>query len=113
MRIAAKILGAAHCLMGLVFIGISIPLILKRVAMNQTYGVRIPKAFESEANWYAINYFGGWVLVTAGALICLVGAVLILRPPQSLVPVVLASLAPVPIVLLSLLPIFLYAKGLG
>lgn len=47
----------------LVMFLVSLPLIRGRVAMNKTYGIRLPKAFESEANWYTINKFGGKLLV--------------------------------------------------
>lgn len=46
----------------LVMFLVSLPLIRGRVAMNKMYGIRLPKAFESEANWYAINTFGGKLL---------------------------------------------------
>lgn len=56
------IIGMGFVLSALVMVLISVPLIRGRVAMNKTYGIRIPKAFESEANWYTINKFGGGVL---------------------------------------------------
>jgi len=48
---------------------VSIPLILRMVPMNHFYGVRIPKAFQSERNWYDINAYGGWLLFVYGALL--------------------------------------------
>ena len=44
---------------GLLLIGISIPLIKRSIQMNQYYGVRTPEAFKSEENWYEINSYGG------------------------------------------------------
>lgn len=44
-------------------IAVSVPLILGKIKMNHIYGIRVKKSFESEANWYAINAFGGKQLV--------------------------------------------------
>ena len=45
---------------------VSLPLVLKLVPMNRYYGVRLPKAFISAPNWYAINAYGGRLLVLFG-----------------------------------------------
>lgn len=47
---------------GILFILISVPLVLNKIPMNSFYGFRIPKAFRSEADWYAINEYGGRAL---------------------------------------------------
>lgn len=60
---------------GLLLIVVAIPLILGKVPMNRWYGIRIPKAFESEHNWYEINRYGGKWLVAAGGIVALLGAV--------------------------------------
>ena len=49
---------AVNVFSGIVFIAFSIPLVKRRVKMNYLYGFRIPKAFESEENWYGINEYG-------------------------------------------------------
>jgi hypothetical protein len=36
------------------------------IPMNRAYGIRISKAFSSDANWYAINAFGGKLLCAYG-----------------------------------------------
>lgn len=51
---------------GLLLVGLSIPLIKRSVGMNQFYGVRTHEAFKSEENWYAINHYGGKQLLGAG-----------------------------------------------
>ncbi|GMV98968.1 MAG: hypothetical protein AMXMBFR84_01080 [Candidatus Hydrogenedentota bacterium] len=56
---------------GLVIIAVSLPLILNKIPPNHFYGVRIPKAFESERNWYDINAYGGRALCSWGAVILL------------------------------------------
>lgn len=54
--------------------------------MNRSYGVRIPNAFESERNWYAINGYGGKWLLIYGLLLSLYGWVVrdAAPPPSSL-----------------------------
>jgi len=57
---------AVHCgFGGLLAVG-SLPLIARAVPMNRVYGIRIPKAFVSDANWYAINAYGGKLLAVYG-----------------------------------------------
>jgi uncharacterized membrane protein len=58
-----------HAGMGVVLAVLSVPLILGKVPMNHAYGIRIRKAFVSEANWLAINRFGGVVLLVMGLLL--------------------------------------------
>lgn len=41
--------------------------------MNRAYGVRIPKAFESEHHWYAINAYAGRLLLVYGLLVAAFG----------------------------------------
>jgi hypothetical protein len=112
MKDLGGILGLALSSTGVLLIGLSVPLILKRVAMNQFYGVRIARAYESEANWYAINSYGGRVLAIAGALILGLGLYLFTSPPSSTLAASLLALAPVPIVLLAAIPILRFAKRL-
>ena len=62
-----------HCGIGLVTTAIAIPMVLRIVPMNRFYGIRIPKAFKSDRNWYAINAFGGWLLLAYGLLLVVFG----------------------------------------
>ncbi len=73
----------ANLLVGLLLIGISIPMWLEKVPMNGWYGFRIAKSFESDENWYRINKFGGLAGIACGALITLVGVACFLWPPQN------------------------------
>jgi SdpI/YfhL protein family len=72
----AKTAATLVCL-GLILIGVSIPLLLGKIKMNYFYGFRIRKAFESEENWYEINSYGAkamirWSLVIiAAGIACL------------------------------------------
>jgi uncharacterized membrane protein len=108
----AKFIGPMNILVGLLLIAISVPLILERIPMNHWYGVRIPKAFKSRDNWYAINRVGGKWLMGAGAVMLLAGLVAAIRPPVGHDAVVVVALIPALAVVLALIPILLYARRL-
>ncbi len=55
-----------HCGIGIVTALVSIPLVLRKIPMNGAYGIRIPKAFVSQRNWYEINAYGGKLLIVFG-----------------------------------------------
>jgi uncharacterized membrane protein len=71
--------------LGVLLIAASIPLALRMVPMNPVYGVRVPEAYASESNWYAINAFGGRLLTGLGAILVVSGVVgqLIALDPRS------------------------------
>ena len=58
-----------HIGIGLTSILLAIPLIRRKVPMNRLYGVRVPKAFASERNWYEINAYGGRLLLVFGLFV--------------------------------------------
>ncbi len=62
-----------HCGFGALLTLISVPLVLRKVPMNHFYGVRIPKAFASDSNWYAINAYGGKLLLGYGLAVVAFG----------------------------------------
>jgi hypothetical protein len=45
---------------------LALPLIARWVPMNRVYGIRTRRAFVSADNWYAINAYGGKVLLGFG-----------------------------------------------
>jgi len=112
MAEGAFFVGLSDLLTGLLFVLLALPLILRRVAPNRWYGVRIPKAFASEANWYAINEVGGRWMAGAGGVLALAGACVLLWPPATIAGILIASLAPVPLVLFTLLPVLRFARRL-
>jgi uncharacterized membrane protein len=61
-------IGMMSILVALLIIGVSIPLIQGKVPMNQLYGVRIPKSFTSEENWYKLNAYGSKVMIVCMAI---------------------------------------------
>jgi len=56
-------------LVGLMFMGISIPLIRGKVAPNHFYGFRTAKSLSDPRIWYEINRISGGDLLLAGQLI--------------------------------------------
>lgn len=54
---------------GILFIGLSIPLIQKRVPPNRYYGFRTAKTLSQPKIWYEVNRIQGTDLFVAGALI--------------------------------------------
>jgi hypothetical protein len=48
---------------GLVFVGLSIPMIQRRVKPNRWYGFRVPKTLNNPDIWYEANaYMGRWLM---------------------------------------------------
>ena len=106
-------IGLPQIATGFLLMVVARPLVQGRIKPNHWYGVRIAKAFESEANWYAINRFGGqrlivwsWVIVAAGIL----NLFLPLRSGDALT--MLAALFPAIIVMIPTLEIMRFAKTL-
>ncbi len=62
-----------HCVFGGLVALFSVPLALRMVPMNRFYGIRTAKAFSSEDNWYAINAYGGKLLLVYGLLVLAFG----------------------------------------
>ena len=58
-----------HFCAAVVTASVSVPMIRRKVKMNDWYGVRIRESFESEAAWYEINEYGGRLLLAWSALI--------------------------------------------
>lgn len=59
--------------LGLLLVGISVPLILRKIPKNHFYGVRFPQSYKSDKHWYLINQRGGWALLICGVLTALYG----------------------------------------
>jgi len=74
MNTSDQLLVAASLLVvGIVTVGLSLPLIYRKVPMNRFYGIRIPQAFASTERWYAINAHGGRLLASWSCLITATG----------------------------------------
>ena len=73
--------------LGFILIGVSLPLYLGKIKMNQVYGFRLGKAFESDENWYAINRYGAKALMCWSVVIMTVGIVCLHIDPQNVLTV--------------------------
>jgi uncharacterized membrane protein len=54
---------------GLLYIGLAIPLIKRKIPPNQMYGFRVKAAFASDAVWYDINEYSARLMRNAGIVI--------------------------------------------
>ena len=68
---------------GLIFIGLGLPLALRKVGPNGRYGLRVPATFADESVWYDANAATGRDLIVAGAIQFVAWAVLAGRPGLS------------------------------
>jgi uncharacterized membrane protein len=102
-----------HVGIGALLTIVSLPLCFKLVPKNNFYGIRIPKAFISDANWYAINCFGGVVLTLGGLFLMLFGYLTWDSAPSPNDPMaVIDMVAPLPVLALAIVIILVYARTL-
>lgn len=106
------ILGISYIFVGLLLIVLSIPLISSKVSRNALYGVRIGKSFESDENWYAINKYGGKVLIVVGIITAVLGVSYIFIGDVSNTLDIILSFLPIIIILLGCIVAYLHAKKL-
>ena len=62
-------------IVGLLFIGLSIPLVLRRVPPNSLYGCRTTKTLSDPKIWYEVNHVSGKDFLVSGLLIFTVSLV--------------------------------------
>jgi uncharacterized membrane protein len=67
---------AVFLAVGLLFVGISLPLIRRRVPPNQIYGLRVPATFADEWVWYEANARSGRDFFALGIVVMVVAVVL-------------------------------------
>lgn len=65
---------------GIIFVGLAIPLILKKVKINNWYGIRVPDATVNEKVWYEVNSIMGRYLFAFGLLVVVVSIHFMLNP---------------------------------
>ena len=103
--------GITYIALGLLSIIVSVPLVMRKIKMNRWYGIRLPKAFKSEENWYTINEYGGKQLILWSTVPLTAGIAILLMPP--LLPQYVAILGIVPLLLfLPLIKILIFTKKL-
>jgi uncharacterized membrane protein len=69
--------------LGVLFIGISIPMVRRRVPPNGMYGLRVPATFADEWVWYEANALSGRDMIVVGVLLVIVGLALPFVPGVS------------------------------
>jgi hypothetical protein len=102
-NIAASLLIIAFC----------IPLMKNKVGMNQWYGIRFKKSFESPANWYRINKYGANRMVRWSVVIIIISIVTLFLPIHSsrTLRAVLVSCIPL-LIIIPVIESWLYARKL-
>jgi len=102
-----------HIGLGLAIVLVCAPLVLGKIRMNSAYGIRVPKAFASERNWYALNAYGGGLFLAFGLFLVAFGFLTrnVAPSPASLwAPVFLV--VPLPVVVPVIVLVKLYAARL-
>jgi drug/metabolite transporter (DMT)-like permease len=79
-------------LSGLVLIGISVPLIQRRIKPNYWYGFRTRRTLDNPQIWYDVNAHAGQRLLVSGLITTVVAAVLYFIPGLTLDGYALAML---------------------
>jgi hypothetical protein len=83
MDAVAITIGISWTVVGLICIGLAIPLVRGQVGRNALYGVRFPESFQSDDAWFAINRFGGRRLIVWSLPLIVIGIVSFFLPLQS------------------------------
>jgi len=100
---------------GVLLILVCIPLLLGKVRMNPYYGIRLPKAFLSEENWYRINAYGAQRMMLWSVVLIALGFVELLLPfhgKRNSLLLPLLSLAPAVVMIPPMIEIFIYSRDL-
>ncbi len=106
------IMSAVSIFIGLLFVGLSMPLTQRKVKVNSWYGIRFQKSYESDQAWYDINAYGGRIMVYAGILMVLVGILSLFVNMESSTLVTLAiAFAPAAVGLVAAYLCWQYATG--
>ena len=88
------ILGISNLACALLAAGLSTPLALGRVKMNDVYGVRFAKAKESPENWDKLNRLGGKHMLLWSGIVAIAGTTCFFLPPLDQALAVGFGLAP-------------------
>ena len=108
-------LGSVNLGFAIVITAICIPLVKCKIRMNPWYGVRIPKSFESEENWYKINAYGGKRMIVWALLPAVVGIAAFFLPLDSdasgtLLLTLLLAIAPLVAILPPIIEIVIFSR---
>lgn len=113
MNVINLILGLSFIIAGAIFILISIPLLKGSIKMNDWYGMRIKKSFESDENWYKINKYGAQQLIKWSALLVLIGIATFFIPfGNNEIWIIVFSFVPVFVIIPPVIKTYQYARKL-
>jgi hypothetical protein len=108
------IFGIMYVFIGLLLMGISIPLKNGKVEMNHFYGVRLRKSYSSEKNWYLLNEYGGRQLLIWSAVLVAIGMLAFIVPfGGDVVLIVLFTFVPLIVLFIPMLLILRYSRSLS
>lgn len=102
-------IGLTNIFAGLLIIILCIPLVKRKIKMNRWYGMRIPKSFKSEENWYKINEYGGRIFIYWSIPIVLIGIISLFLPPLREKGITILSLVPL-LVILPTIQLLIYSR---
>ncbi len=80
MEFVNYLYGFFYLAVGLLVIGLAIPLKNGKVKMNGLYGARIAKSYASERNWYLINAYSGRQMIRWAIVLILAGIIAFFYP---------------------------------
>jgi formate hydrogenlyase subunit 3/multisubunit Na+/H+ antiporter MnhD subunit len=77
MEVLIRTLAILDIIAGIVFLGLCIPLVQRKIGRNAAYGVRIPRTLASDEAWYAVNHGVGkaGVFMSIGMIIFSLGMI--------------------------------------
>ena len=67
---------------GIIFSGLAIPLIRRKIKINSWYGIKLPQTMENENVWYEVNAIMGRFLFTFGLFISIISIYFYLNPTE-------------------------------
>jgi len=103
------IVGLMNISAGFLITILCIPLVKRKIKMNRWYGMRIPKSFKSEENWYKINEYGGKIFIYWSIPIVLIGIISLFLPPLGEKGTIILGLVPL-LVILPTIQLLIYSR---
>jgi uncharacterized membrane protein len=111
MDAIAITIGISWTVVGLLCIGLAVPLVRGQVGRNAFYGVRFPESFQSDEAWFAINRFGGRRFIVWSVPLVVIGIASFFLRLQSHTGVTLAiGFAPLVFIFIPVLETWRFAR---
>ena len=106
-------IGLSLALSGALLIAVCLPLLKDRIKPNALYGIRLPKSFESDDNWFKMNRYGAKQMILWAGVMMALGALSFFLPLQgNAILATIVAVAPVLLLLIPVFQIFRYSKTL-